>query len=45
LFTDEREILMLQTAHIADRMTARSQAAGRDLVRLCSISISVKRLA
>jgi len=37
---------MPKTAHIADRMTARgAAAAGRALVRLCSISGSIKRLA
>jgi hypothetical protein len=44
-FTVERETLMPKTAHIADRMTARSTAAGRVLVRLRSISGSIKRLA
>ena len=42
----ERENLMLKSVHIADRMTARSAAAaGRALVRLCSISLSDLRLA
>jgi hypothetical protein len=43
LFTFEREDLMLQTAHIADRMTARGAAAARlALVRLYSISGSLR---
>lgn len=46
LFTLERETFMSKSVHIADNMTARSAAAGRVLVRLCSlISRSDKRLA
>jgi hypothetical protein len=42
----ERETFMSKSVHIADHMTARSAAAGRVLVRLCSlISWSDKRLA
>jgi hypothetical protein len=41
LFTIRTRFLMPQIAHIADRMTARSAAAGALLARLCSIRLSV----